>query len=612
MQEISEIRSLWDRTKQRYHARDRAMDDVRAVRNGDMKSIFPDLFPEGPFDRAIVANMVDVAARDIAEVLAPLPAFNCASSAQVSDKSKRFAEKRGRIVTDLITHSKLQKQAYVAADRYVTYGFVPLMVEVDDEAKKVRFQFHDSQGCYPIYDRWGEVTAVFFATSWSRDELLAKYPDLVSQLNYPGAGGDHIEVVRYHDRNADVLFLPGAAERPFVLDEAKNKLGRVRCRIVKRPGLDGDNPRGQFDDVLALQVAKHRLTLLSLEAATKAVQAPIALPQDVTEFAVGPDATLRTMSPEKIRRVSLEVPSSAFAMSAEIENDLRLGSRYPDARTGNIDGSVVTGRGVQALMSGFDTQVRTAQAMFADAYMGAVSDALELQEKLWPNGSYEIRGNDNGTPFSVTYVPSKDIASDYTVDVQYGLMAGLDPNRALVFGLQARGDELISRDFMRRNMPFALNATEEEQKIDMEKLREAGFQAIAGYAQSIPVLAQNGMDPTQVIQQLVTVIEGRAKGKSFEECLVEAFAPPKPPPGVESAGAATATLPGAPGEVPPGGAGGADVPLGMNAMGLTQGVAPGQQGMAPGGRPDVMGLLAGITGSGQPNLTASVARRKGI
>jgi len=25
--------------------------------------------------------------------------------------------------------------------------------------------------------------------------------------------------------------------------------------------------------------------------------------------------------------------------------------------------------------------------------------------------------------------------------------AGLDPNRALVFGLQARGDKLISRDF---------------------------------------------------------------------------------------------------------------------------------------------------------------------
>lgn len=611
--DASEIRSLWDRTKTRYAGRDGDMAKVRAVRHGDMKSVFPDLFPEGPLDKAIVANMVDVAARDVAEVLAPLPAFNCASSAQVSDAARKFAEKRTRIVNDMIAFSKLQKQAYIAADQYVTYGFVPLMVEVDGDEKRVRLQFLDAVGCYPTYNRWGEVSSVFFASTWSVDELVAMYPDAAGYLQQPGFGTEQVEVLRFHNKDQDVLLIPGSgSQRPFTLDEARNPLGRPRCHIIKRPGLEKDSPRGQFDDVLSVQIAKHRLTLLSLEAATKAVQAPIALPQDVTELALGPDATLRTMSPDKIRRVPLEVPAAAFAMTQDLEQDLRLGSRYPDARTGNVDGSIVTGRGVQALMSGFDTQIRTSQAMFADAYQSAVTDALELTEALFGESKYEVRGNDNGTPFSISYVPSKDIKGDYTVDVQYGLMAGLDPNRALVFGLQARGDELISRDFMRRNMPFALNSTEEEQKIDMEKLREAGFQAIAGYAQSIPVLAQNGMDPSDVIAKLTSVIKGRQEGKSIEECLAAAFPPPAPPPGVESADAAAAPVPGAPGEAPPGGAGGADVPLGMNAMGLTQGVAPGQQGMAPGGRPDAMQFLAGLTGGGQANLQASVSRRKGI
>jgi len=604
---LADVRSLWDRVKSRYSDRDRAMENVFQVRQGNLNMVFPDLFPTGPLDKGVVANMVDVAARDLSEVIAPLPAFNCSSTAMVTDKAKKFAEKRQRIVNDLILHAKLQKQMYTAADRYVTYGFVPLMVEVDKDSSRARLQFHDSKGCYPTYNRWGEVESVFFSGTWTRDEVVARWPDAAGVLNTPAGGSDIVEVIRYHDRDVDYLFLPGTHGGPFELESAKNKLGKVLCRVVKRPGLETDDARGQFDDVLALQVAKHRLALLSLDAATKAVQAPLALPQDVQEFAIGPDATLKSASPEKIRRVPLDIPPAAFAMTQSIDNDLRMGSRYPDARTGNVDGSIVTGRGVQALMSGFDTQIRTAQAMFADAFMEAMSLALEVQQALWGKKKFDIRGNDNGTPYSISYVPEVDIAGDYTVDVQYGLMAGLDPNRALVFGLQARGDELISRDFMRRNMPFALNATEEEQKIDMEKLREAGFQGIAAYVQSIPAMAQNGMDPTEAIQKLVTVIEGRAKGKALETCLSEAFAPPPPPPGAEPAGAEAAPLPGSPDEAALGGGGGA---AGLD--GLAAGVAPGQQGMAPGGRPSVANLLAGITGSGAPNLTATVSRRRGI
>jgi len=118
-----------------------------------------------------------------------------------------------------------------------------------------------------------------------------------------------------------------------------------------------------------------------------------------------------------------------------------------------------------------------------------------LDDTLFATVSKTVRGNADGTPYEVKYRPEKDIDGDYTVDVQYGLMAGLDPNRALVFGLQARGDKLISRDFLRRQMPFSLNASEEEQQVDIEELRDALKQAVAGYAQAIPILAQNGQDP---------------------------------------------------------------------------------------------------------------------
>jgi hypothetical protein len=257
-------------------------------------------------------------------------------------------------------------------------------------------------------------------------------------------------------------------------------------------------------------------------------------------------------------------------------------------------------------MSGFDTQVRTGQAMFARSLFKLVQLCFMLDEALFGEESKTLRGNADGTPYEVKYRPAKDIKGDHTCDVQYGLMAGLDPNRALVFGLQARGDHLISRDFMRRQMPFALNASEEEQRIDIEEMRDALKQAVAGYAQAIPVLAQNGQDPGEVLSRLSQIILGRQKGRSIEDVISEAFAPQEmpTPPGVEPSGEAPG-MPGMPPEgAPPGGGGG-----GLAASGLMQGVAPGQAGMGPGGRPDVQTLMAGLGAGGNPQLSAGVARR---
>lgn len=597
------LRGQLDRLETRFADRDARMQNVLAVRQGRMRDVYPDLFPEGPFDRGIVANMVDVAARDLAEVLAPLPSFNCVSAQAAKDRSQKAAEKRTKIVNHYIDFSNVQTQAYTAADRYFTYGFVPAMVEIDFKAKEPRIVFLDSIGAYPVFNRWGEVEAAYFIFYRTKDELCAEYPFAESTLAHIGKGNASIKVVRYHDSKRDLLFLPDQGHG-LILEQAKNLVGECLVEWVKRPGIDNDS-HGQFDDVLAVQVAKARFALLSLEAAQKAVQAPIAMPNDVQELAFGPDSIMRSSQPERIRRVDINIPQSAFATQGVLDQELRQGSRYPNARNGDIDGSIVTGRGVQALMSGFDTQIRTGQSMFARALANLVRKAFMVDEKVFGNVTKTVRGNAAGTPYEVEYTPSKDIKGDYSVDVQYGLMAGLDPNRALVFGLQARGDNLISREFMQENMPFALNPTEEQQRIDIEDMRDALKQAVAGYAQAIPVLAQAGQDPGEVLARLSTIILGRQKGRPIEDVIAEAFAPADPDdvleqPGVEEPGEA-----GAPGASPPG----TDLAGLSDATGQLRGVAPGQAGLPPGGAPDMQTLLAGLTAGGAPNLQAGVRRR---
>jgi hypothetical protein len=597
---VEEVKNYYDRYRRMYDDRDQRMNQVLMVRQGKMRDVYPDLFPDGPFENPIVANMVDIAARDLSEVIAPLPSFSCTSTSMASETARKKADKRGEIVNGIVNFSDLQSQMFNAADRYVTYGFVPAQVEIDIDENMPRIKFFDSLGSYPVVDRYGRVTMFFQRMNKPTEELMAKYPEVAHLIYDKNNTSTMSEIVRFHDKDQDLIFMPN--KNNLVLDRAPNVMGECMIRIVMRPSID-DQSRGQFDDVLAIQVAKARYALLSLEAATKSVQAPIAMPLDSQELALGPDAIMRSSKPNEIRRVPLELPNNVFAQSQVLESELRLGSRFPEARTGNSDASIITGQGVKALMGGFDTQIKTAHAMFARAFTELLGLALKVDEKIFKDQEKQLRGVYNGTPYDIKYKPSRDIAGDYTVDIQYGLMAGLDPNRALVFGLQARGDKLISRDFLRRQMPFSFNATNEEQKVETEELRDAMKQAIASYAQAIPALASQGQDPSDILRKLSYVITERQKGTAIEVAIQEAFQPQNPAPAAAPGSVSPESM-GMPSESA---AGDGQLPMGLSETGRMQGIAPGQ--IAPGGRPDVQSLLASLGARGEANLQATVARR---
>ena len=241
-------------------------------------------------------------------------------------------------------------------------------------------------------------------------------------------------------------------------------------------------------------------------------------------------------------------------------------------------------------MGGFDTQVKTAQAVFAEAFRHVMRICFTMDEKVFGDVEKEVRGVNAGAPYELNYTPKKDIAGDYWCDVTYGMMAGLDPNRALVFGLQARGDSLISRDFLRRQMPWEMNVTQEEERIEVEKMRDALLAAVGAYANAIPALASQGQDPSKIINSIAIAIKGRMDGQPIEDVIAQAFTP-EVSPEVAAAGEAQ----GAPGQVPSG-----------EPTGAPQGGAPMP---AQGGGSALQNLLAGLSSSGRPALSASVSRR---
>ena len=559
MLSIEQISARVENLRKRAIEREQRQDEVLSVRAGRITDVYPEFFPEG-VDANVVANFIDIVARDLSEVMAPLPSVNCSASNQASDRARKFADTRTRIASNYFSHSDLQVQMYTGADMYITFGFVPFVVELDEVAGLPRIRVESPIGAYPEFDRYGRCIAFAKRYYVSLGELVSQFPefeiDLLGREGYKQDLNAQIEMVRYYDDSQSIIYLP--ARNNLVLSIAPNPLGKMMVIIAKRPSIDGEM-RGQFDDVLGIQLLRNRFALLAMEAAEKSVQAPIVVPQDVAEMQIGGDAIIRTQNPAGVRRVELPIPAGAFTEQALLQQELRTGTRYPESRTGNIDASIVTGQGVQALMGGFDTQVKSAQAIFASALKDVISICFEIDEKYF-NFEKSIIGIDAGAPYNIDYLPSRDIKGDYSADVRYGMLAGLNPAQGLIFMLQALGAGLISTDLAMRELPFEVNVTQEQEKIEVEQLRKSLLTSLQSYATAIPQMAASGGDVASIVKKISDVIKLRQKGRSIEDAVEEIFAPEELP-------AVDATMVEQPSPAPAGAlAAGSQPPVGLQSL----------------------------------------------
>lgn len=581
--------------------RDNRMRNLQQVRSGDVRTILPGFFPDY-WPRPVVANHIDVVARDLAEQIGKMPTLTCVSSVNVSNLQKKFSIKRTKIAHKYADVSNLRIKLPEASDWLISYGFVPFIVEPDFDKESPRVRAENPMNAYYETNIMGEVTAYAKVYKEPAGVLAAKYPhlaDVILGSTDPRVQMRNqqqiIDLVRFVDADQMLVYIPTRGD--LVLSKAPNLLGVCPVVIAKRSGYD-EQTRGAMDDVLWIQLAKARMALFIQEGVEKSVTAPMAIPKDVRKLTFGPDAIIQTDKPEGIQRVQMHFPPEAGAQMESYQQDLMLGSRYPGTRAGNSPGSIVTGQGVNALEGGFDSQTMNYQNLLGFALKRAIGLCFKLDELLWKNKKKELRVMVNGSMFEEEYVPSKDIAGIHEVEVTYGFAAGMDPNRALVFLLQMMSAGLADRDFVLQQMPFDLDSLQTLQRVDVEKMDDALKQGVFSMATSMGVMIEQGMDPSQPLQAIAKIIEAREKGVPLHKAVLDAFKQPAPQAGPQ----------GQPGTEQPSGPGGG--PLQQALMGgnpLQPGTAPGQ--MAPGGRPELMQMLAGLTSQGQPNVGANLQSR---
>ena len=605
MADIAKIAARVEALKRDSQERDARHQTVFDASAQKIDNIAPGSMPDA-WPRPITANVLDTSARQLAENLAPLPSLNCAPGVVVSERQKKFVAKKTKVAYSYVLDSGLKRQMPTGCDWYLTYGAMPIVVEPDFENGRPRLRIDNPLKHYAQYDLAGKV--ISYTKVWREGArgLAAKFPEFSEAIlgkNQPFGGGQHVtgdtelEVVKYCDKDSYVLYMP--ERKNLVLMDEPNRFGKVPVAIGRKPSWD-DQDRGQFDDVVWPMLARNRVAMLGLQATQQTVRAPLAIPTDVQKIPFGDDAVIRTNSPEKIRRVGVDMPQAAWQQDALLAAEVMKGTRTPASATGDVDASIITGRGVDALNGGYDIQVATGQLIIGDALERALELAFEMDEKYWPEAKKSISGVINGTPFEESYTPGKDIKGNYRVSVSYGFASGMNPNQALIFLLQLRGDQLVSRDFVQRQLPMDVDVASLQAEVDKEQTTDALKQGVFSLLSSMGIMAQQGMDPTQILMQAAKMIELRER-MPMHEAILAAFQPEPQPAPTSPAGP-----PGAPGA--DGGQGGG-VPFGVNpTTGAPGGIAPGQAQMGPGGKPDVMSLLAGLTSSGRPTASASVKR----
>src|SRR3546814_2958560 len=120
------------------------------------------------------------------------------------------------------------------------------------------------------------------------DELCHMYPDYKEAFKQHvfSRGSNEIEVVEWHDKHCIAVFVP---DLKITLSYAPNPLGRPSVVVVARPSIDGEK-RGQFDDVIGVQIGRAIIEQYTMSAVQQSGEAPMELTADVQELDLGPFA----------------------------------------------------------------------------------------------------------------------------------------------------------------------------------------------------------------------------------------------------------------------------------------------------------------------------------
>lgn len=433
---------------------------------------------------------------------------------------------------------------------------------------------------YPVMKRSGnEVAYTFFRWEEDTDTLAERYPqakDLLTRKRLGQSFTHNIEVVEYVNHEERLLILGGDVRSLLPKEGGKHKLGKCPVVIVSAVYVPGvPFPPGPIDQAVGMVDHLNRFQTKLSEAIEETLFGWHDLIGEGAKEEVvntGPGAVNRYDDPNFRHDYTQPnpPPSEAFGHVDLVQRYVRNLANWPESASGQMQGSIVTGKAITRLQGTMHAQAAETQANLGDGLSRMNAIALQMMETYRPNKRFELYATESLTMtsspsrkrnFGVSFIPAEDIRGYYQNSLHYSPF-GSDMNASLQIGMQLVNERIRPRSWLSNLLPGESDGEGYQAEIEEEDRRRMQLEV------DMQVEAQERILQAQLRQQQqLAALQQQAQG------------------GTGATGAPAQAIGNAPqpqGGLPPTASPGGEM-IG-NAM------------LMPSGRPQVMGMGEPLTG----------------
>jgi len=453
-----------------------------------------------------------------------------------------------------------------------------------DEDEDIPVPFVRSPGeTYPMFQRGGEEVAYcFFRWEEETDSLAENYPEIKPLLTRNRLGtytNTKIEVIEYVDEEERLLIVGGDA-KSLLPEGGKHKLTKCPVYVTSGMYIPGEPfPPGPIDQLVAMNDHLNRFQTKLGDAIEETLFGWHDVMGEGAKDVVlntGPGATNYLEGEIKHEYTQPQAPpAQAFGHVDLVQRYMRNMANWPESASGEMQGSIVTGKAVSQLQGIMSAQATEYQSNLGDSLQKVNSMLFRMLETYRADKKYQLYASEAVTlssapgrkhNFVVECVPSEDINGYYRNTLHYSPF-GTDMNSSIQIGMQLVDARIRPRSWLSNLLPGNSDAEGYQAEIEEEDRRRMQLEVDMQVEAQERILAAQTQQQMQLQQQQM---QAQGLGGTSAEGQVA--------PGSEAA-------PPQQGGLPPQGSPGGEM-IG-NAM------------LMPGGQPQLMGLGEPMTGEAE-------------
>lgn len=476
------------------------------VESGDWEVLWPDLSVESK--DPLVENLYSQALEDKTITAAAIPPmlFSPPTRGTKKDEGEKNAAKRKRVGLSYWDRSNLRK---MRQRLYRDWFHTGLMVgmpwatgfagDVAPSAERFAyFEVVNPRHVYPLgWDSRGRLAAGLIIRQKRVIDLEAdwgkQHPALIAAKVRHAIRSQELRwleeiwyfdgtqwAVAVGDANLPTIYQgalmgPADAQGSMIVDwlvaPSEHHLGQCPLKAAARITVM-DSPRGALIDIIPqLKVAQNFMARI-LDDLQANIYAPVVLDniKNPQEYGLGAILVGTGQGKAFIDRDRPPVNFEAQQTVDSIMDQARRQAMEPAQRSGEAGASIVSAKGVNALLGSFNAELASAQGD-AEEILADLTSATAALDEQWCAGLKQIHVADHtGEMKDEQYDPEVLFKGDHRFTVSYGDRTGLDENQHLTRIATVRSLEGMSKRSFMNKTGMVENALDEETDIAIEKL----------------------------------------------------------------------------------------------------------------------------------------------